>query len=118
MEFGQGNCCLAGAQLVSCEAESQSENLCFLQQTTLAHAFEMVGDEFTSLACSLVIALCLVATNGVSAAVSGSVGAVAQEASPAEVSKRELVSTLGDRDRAAWTWNMLSKQGQISHDEQ
>lgn len=47
------------------------------------------------------------ATNGVSAAVvavSGSVGAVAQEASPAEVSKRELVSTLGDRDRAAWIW--------------
>lgn len=55
-----------------------------------------------SLACSLVNALGLVAVSSVSAAVvavSGSVGAVAQEASPAEVSKRELVSMLGDRDR-------------------
>lgn len=98
---------MAGAQLVSCEAESQSENLCFLQDSTLALVLEVVREkrgEITSLACSLVIALGLVATSGVSAvamAVSGSVGAVAQEASPAEVSKRELASMLGDRDRAA-----------------
>lgn len=39
--------------------------------------------------------------SAVAMAKSGSVGAVAQEASPAEVSKRELVSMLGDRDRAA-----------------
>lgn len=60
-------------------------------------------EEFTSLACSLVNALGLVAVSSVSTAVvavSGSVGAVVQEASPAEVSKRELVSMLGDRDRA------------------
>lgn len=59
---------------------------------------------FTSLACSLVNALGLVTASNVSAAVvavSGSVGAVVQEASPAEVSKRELVSMLGDRDRVA-----------------
>lgn len=68
---------------------------------------EELEKNFTSLACSLVNSLGLAATSGVSAAVvavSGSVGAVAQEASPAEVSKRELVSMLGDRDRAAWTW--------------
>lgn len=66
---------------------------------------EDLEKNLTSLACSLVNALGLVVTSGVSAAViavSGSVGAVAQEASPAEVSKRELVSMLGDRDRAAW----------------
>jgi hypothetical protein len=109
LEFGERNCSLASAQLVSCEAESQAEDFCFLeggQHLLLAIVrIVMEGEQLTSLACSLVNALGLVAAGGISAAKrSGSVAVVAQEASPAEVSKRELVSRLGDRDRVAYIW--------------
>lgn len=63
---------------------------------------------FTSLACSLVRARGLVAASKVvAAAASGSV-AVVQEASPAELSNRELVSRLGDLDRVAYTYFSVS----------
>lgn len=63
---------------------------------------------FTSLACSLVKARGLVAASKVVAAVASGSVAVVQEASPAELSNRELVSRLGDLDRVAYTYLSVS----------
>lgn len=63
---------------------------------------------FTSLACSLVKARGLVAASRVVPAVASGSVAVVQEASPAELSNRELVSRLGDLDRVAYTYLSVS----------
>lgn len=49
----------------------------------------------------------MAASKVVAAVASGSV-AVVQEASPAELSNRELVSRLGDLDRVAYTYSSVS----------
>lgn len=97
LEFGERYRGLARSELVACEAEAQAQDLCFLY-TGVSQDYcsrETGGGwEHTSLACSLVNALGLVAGVG---------SVVVVVVVKVEESKRELVSTLGELDRVLYT---------------